>query len=437
MHMSLSTQPYKGVRDFYPEDMRVQNYIYRTWAKVCEQFGYEQYDASVLEPAEIYEAKSGQEIVDNEMYTLTDKGERRVALRPEMTPSVARMVAGRRQELAYPVRWYSIPNLLRYERPQRGRLREHWQLNVDIFGVAGLEADHEIISVADAVMQAFGAKRNMYEIRVNSRKFINYVLLDYLGLDGVEAHTISKLIDKMHKLESAEFVAMIEAAMSPSRREAGSATKLLAFLDSPSLDELPEDLQASADLNEIKRLMELLKASGITNARFDSSLMRGFDYYTDIVFEVFDLDPSNNRAMFGGGRYDGLVGLFGVEPVPTVGFGQGDVTMRLFLEAHELLPSLPPETELSLILIGDTYAGAQGLLQELRAEGVRCAVDISGRKLDKQIQTAEKRGAQYVLFVGEKELEEQRYPLKNLKTGEEQVLSAARIVSFVKDVRQK
>ena len=435
--MSLSTQPYKGVRDFYPEDMRVQNYIYGIWSKVCEQFGYEQYSASVLESAEIYEAKSGQEIVDNEMYTLTDKGDRRVALRPEMTPTVSRMVAGRRQELAYPVRWYSIPNLLRYERPQRGRLREHWQLNVDIFGVQGTAADHEIISVADAIMQAFGAKRSMYEIRVNSRQFINYVLHDYLGLDTVEAHTISKLIDRMHKMERGEFIALTEAAINPTARDAGVADKLLQLLDSGSMEALPEELQAVPSLQGIRELMALLEKSGILNARFDLSLMRGFDYYTDTVFEVFDLAPENNRAMFGGGRYDGLVGLFGVEPVPTVGFGQGDVTMRLFLETHNLLPEQPTETELYVVLIGDTYTGVQPLLQELRHEGVKCAVDISGRKIDKQIQTAEKKGILYALFIGEKELEEQRYPVKNLKTGEEQVLSSARLVSFVKDIRRK
>lgn len=434
--MSLSTQPYKGVRDFYPEDMRVQNYIYGTWTRVCELFGYEQYSASVLESAEIYEAKSGQEIVDNEMYTLTDKGDRKVALRPEMTPTVSRMVAGRRQELAYPARWYSIPNLLRYERPQRGRLREHWQLNVDIFGVSDIAADHEIISIADAVMVAFGAKRSMYEIRVNSRRFINYVLTDYLGLDGVESHTISKLIDKMHKIERAEFEVMIEAAISPTHREAGSAAKLLALLDNSGIDGLPEELKASEPLKDVVKLMQLLLVSGITNARFDISLMRGFDYYTDIVFEVFDHDPENNRSMFGGGRYDGLVGLFGVAPVPTVGFGQGDVTMRLFLETHGLLPVPEPETELYVVLIGDTYAGVQPLIQELRSEGVNCSVDISGRKVDKQIQAAQKKGVHYVVFVGEKELEEQRYPVKNLKTGEEQLLSAARLVSFVKDIRK-
>jgi histidyl-tRNA synthetase len=327
--------------------------------------------------------------------------------------------------------------LLRYERPQRGRLREHWQLNVDIFGVQGSAADHEIISVADAIMQAFGAKRSMYEIRVNSRQFINYVLHDYLGLDTVEAHTISKLIDRMHKMERGEFIALTEAAINPTARDAGVADKLLQLLDSGSMEALPEELQAVPSLQSIRELMALLEKSGILNARFDMSLMRGFDYYTDTVFEVFDLAPENNRAMFGGGRYDGLVGLFGVEPVPTVRFGQDDVTMRLFLETHNLLPEQPTETELYVVLIGDTYTGVQPLLQELRHEGVNCAVDISGRKIDKQIQTAEKKGILYALFIGEKELEEQRYPVKNLKTGEEQVLSSARLVSLVKDIRRK
>ena len=310
--MALSTQPYKGVRDFYPEDMRVQQYIFDTWAAACQLYGYEAYAASVLESVEIYEAKSGQEIVNDEMYTLVDKGDRRVALRPEMTPTVSRMVAGRRQELGYPLRWYSTPNLFRYDRPQRGRLREHWQLNVDIFGVAGVAAEHEIISLSDSIMKAFGAKSSMYEIRINSRRFTDYILKDYLSLDEVEVHTIAKLIDKMHKIDRGEFVALVEAAINPAQRQTGVVEKLLAVLDTEDPAHLPEEVKGHESLNGIAELMVLLEKGSITNARFDTTLMRGFDYYTDIVFEVFDLHPDNNRSMFGGGRYDGLVGMFGV-----------------------------------------------------------------------------------------------------------------------------
>src|SRR3989338_2873050 len=167
--MSLSTQPYRGARDFYPEDKRIQKYLFSVMRKTVEGFGYQEYDAPVVEPLELYAAKTSEEIVNSQTYSFTDRGGRNVTLRPEMTPTVARMVAARRQELAYPLRWYSIPNIWRYERPQAGRLREHWQLNVDLFGLAGLEGDHEIILITDTIMQAYGAKRETYETRISSR----------------------------------------------------------------------------------------------------------------------------------------------------------------------------------------------------------------------------------------------------------------------------
>src|SRR3990167_5520175 len=168
--MALSTQPYKGARDFYPEDKRLQKYIFGKMREVAEKFGYEQYDAPMLEPLELFTAKTNDEIVNEQTYSFEDRGGRKVVIRPEMTPSVSRMVAARRQELSYPLRWYSIPNLWRYEQPQLGRLREHWQLNADLFGVDSMEGEHEVIQVADAVMQAFGAKRSQYVIKLNSRK---------------------------------------------------------------------------------------------------------------------------------------------------------------------------------------------------------------------------------------------------------------------------
>ena len=199
--MALSTQPYKGARDFYPGDKRMQKYMFGKMREVCERFGYEEYDAPILEPTELYASKTSDEIVNEQTYTFTDRGDRSVTIRTEMTPSVSRMVAGQRQELAYPVRWYSIPNLWRYERPQRGRLREFWQLNVDVFGLAGLEAEHEMILIADGIMKSFGAKHDMYTIKLNSRKLINTVMHDTLGLDETQAQTMIRLIDKMHKME--------------------------------------------------------------------------------------------------------------------------------------------------------------------------------------------------------------------------------------------
>src|SRR3989344_4366588 len=195
MSEKLSTDPYKGVRDFYPEDMAIQRYIFDTWAHVAESYGFERYDASVLEPADLYRAKTGDEIVNDQTYTFTDRGDREVTLRPEVTPTVARMVAARRRELSVPLRWYSIPNRFRYEQPQRGRVREHWQLNVDLFGVESTTAEIEVINIAYDITRMYGLKDADFEIRVNNRKLMNYLTRDIFNLDENAAQKISKLID--------------------------------------------------------------------------------------------------------------------------------------------------------------------------------------------------------------------------------------------------
>lgn len=435
--MALTTQPYKGARDFYPEDKRLQKYIFGKLREVVEEFGYEEYDAPLLEPTDLYLTKGSQEIIDEQTYTFQDRGNRSVTIRTEMTPTVSRMVAGRRQELAYPLRWYSIPNLWRYERPQRGRLREFWQLNVDIFGVENALAELEVIQVMDACLKAFGARHDMYTIKLNSRKFMSYVMQDYLGFDAVQVASLARLIDRMHKMNRADFITQIDALCSPSQRDEGGVEKLMSVLDSRRLADLPQELRQHATLQELRALQDNLDKVGVINAEFDVSLMRGFDYYTDIVFEVFDTHPDNNRSMFGGGRYDGMVGLFGVEPVATVGFGMGDATLQNFLELHNLLPKLHPETDAYVILVGDVYVQSQRVLKELREDGgLRLSVDISGRKLDKQIKSATKKGIEFAIIIGENELKDQSYTLRNLRTGEEEKHGVSRIVSIIEDNRR-
>jgi histidyl-tRNA synthetase len=434
--MSLSTQPYKGARDFYPEDKRVQKYMFDVMRRVVERFGYQEYDAPILEPLDLYLAKTGEEIVNEQTYAFTDRGDRQVAIRPEMTPTVSRMVAARRQELAYPARWYSIPNLWRYERPQRGRLREHWQLNVDVFGLDTLAAEHEMILVADSILKEFGASRKTYEIRLNSRQLMDNIMSSYLGLDATQSHMLSKLIDRMHKIDPAVFLAQAEAIFAPSQRENGSVERLESLLQTKNIQDLPEAVQELPSIASLQQLIKLLEDSGITNAHFDISLMRGFDYYTDIVFEVFDTHPENNRSMFGGGRYDGLVGLFGVEPVATVGFGMGDVTLQNFLESHKLLPELEPETEVIIGLLGDVYESSQRVIAEFREMGVNVAVDATGRKPDKQIKSADKLGVRFMVFIGGDELERQQFTLKDLRTGQTETHSLQRVVSLIKDHRK-
>jgi len=434
--MSLPTQPYKGARDFYPEDKRLQKYMFNLMRRVAESYSYEEYDAPILEPLELYLAKTGDEIVNEQTYTFEDRGGRKVAIRPEMTPTVSRMVAAKRQELGYPLRWYSIPNLWRYERPQRGRLREHWQLNVDIFGVDSLLAEAEVIQVADGIFKAAGATHDMYSIRINSRKLMDYILKEYLGLDGVQQHTIAKLIDRMHKMPPDTFMAEADAVFTPSQRDEGSSNKLIGLLRTTTIERLPEAVRNHAAAKELQQLLSTLKEADVTNVHFDLTIMRGFDYYTGVVFEIFDENPDNNRSMLGGGRYDGLVGLFGVEPVPTVGFGFGDVTLENFLKGHDLMPPLRPETDVYVILIGNTYAEAQGVIREMREAGTNVAIDTSGGKVDKQIKTAVKKGVHYAMFIGERDLKDEQYEIKNLLTGVSEKHSVGRIISIVKDYRE-
>ncbi|MCL5775054.1 MAG: ATP phosphoribosyltransferase regulatory subunit, partial [Patescibacteria group bacterium] len=296
--MSLSLEPYKGTRDFYPADQFYQNYIFGVWKKTAQLFGYSEYNASILEETALYKAKSGEEIINEQTYTFTDRGGRDVTIRPEMTPTVARMVAQKRKELTFPLRWFSVPNLFRYERPQRGRLREHWQLNVDIFGVDSVEADVEIIKVAYGIMKAFGAADEAFEIRINDRRLLNFLLHEYLGLDEAEAHKISKLIDRMHKMKAEEFLALAKEVL-------GEKTKLLEeVLYVKSLDSLGEKIAKTAGAEELQKVFAALEKAGIRNFVFDPTLVRGFDYYTGTVFEIFDTSPLNNRALFGEYKWD-------------------------------------------------------------------------------------------------------------------------------------
>ncbi len=403
--MALSTQGYKGTRDFYPEDKRLQKAIFDQLRRVVESFGYAEYDAPLIEPIEIYAAKSGDEIVNEQLYSFTDRGDRKVAIRPEMTPSLARMVAARRQELAYPLRLYSIPNLWRYERPQRGRLREHWQLNVDLFGIEGIEADHEIILVADAVMKVFNAPADSYQIRINSRKLVDDFLRNELKLNDKQKQDVAKLIDRKTKLSDPQFEAQAKELVGDNW------SKLVEFLK-----------QKTPNYPELKELLKLLSQSGVSSAVFDPGIMRGLDYYTDIVFEVYDSHPDNNRSMFGGGRYDGLVGLFGVEPLPVVGFGMGDITLQNFLELHKLLPFLRNEIDAVVILIGDVYKEAQPLLSQLRQRGLKIAVDMTDRKIDAKIKSAIKSGVPELIFIGEKELKTSTIRAKHLASGQEKTM---------------
>lgn len=431
---NLSTQSYKGTRDYYPDDKRLQNYIFNTWRRTVESFGYEEYGTPMLEPLEIYMAKSGQELAGEQTYTFEDRGGRQVAIRPEMTPSISRMVAARRQELAMPTRLYSIANFMRYERPQRGREREFWQLNADLFGVDSVEADAEIIELSHTCLMNFGAKQDMFTVRVNNRQLINQLMTSYLGLDIVGASLMTKLLDRKNKIPPEEFKRQAMEIFGVTANE--GVVKLAKLIGMKSVNDLPAELGENQAVWQIRELMDNLRQKGIANAVFDITLMRGLDYYTGTVFEFFDTSPENNRALFGGGRYDGLVGLFGVEPVATVGVGLGATTMQQFLEVHDLLPKLASHTDVYVVVVDEsTRKDADKLVRKLRSEGVRAEIDITGRKIDKQIKTAIKKQIPFAVFVGGDEVESGAYSVKNLVESTEQKVDVTRMITVVKDSR--
>lgn len=431
----LSTDPYKGTRDYYPEDMRIRNYVFSTWHRVVQRYGYEAYDAPLLEPLDLYAAKSGQELVNEQTYQFTDRGDRQVAIRPELTPSVSRMIAARRQEVAYPARWYNIGQFMRYERPQRGREREFWQLNVDLFGATGARADAEIIVLGDALLREFGAKSDMYVIRINNRAIINTMMAHFLELDTVQAQLMIKLFDRKGKISHEDFRDQAVDIFGETEAKEG-LQKISQILAAKNMADLPESIRDSKAVEEVQQIFTHLEKAGITNAVFDITLMRGLDYYTGTVFEFFDTHPENNRALFGGGRYDGLVGIFGAEPLSAVGMAPGYTMTELFLRVHDLLPKLVSTTDVYVAVLPGGEAGAQKISGQMRAEGVNVELDITGRKLDKQLKTAIKKQIRYILFVGEDEVKNELFTLKNLTKNEEEKLSVERVISTVRDSRR-
>lgn len=403
----ISTEPYKGVRDFYPEDMFVQRYIFEQMERVCELFGYEEYNASILESAELYRSKTSEEIVNEQTYTFTDRGDREVTLRPEMTPTVARMIAARSRDIPMPARWYSVQNFFRYERPQRGRGREFWQLNADLFGATGVAADAEIIAMAYSLVKGFGADDSAFEIRVSDRRILD-TIYNSVGIEADKRAEVTRLLDRLAKTD--DF--------------AGELAKLIGQASTALIDQL--DRTTSTAYLEALRVE--LAHMGVNNMIVDTKITRGFDYYTGMVFEVFDTAEGNRRSMMGGGRYDNLLSQFGGDPIPAVGFAMGDMVARDFLETHNLLPAYAPATELMLCVVDESaMTHAQRLAQDLRREDITVAVNISGKRIGDQIRQADKMKIPFVIAIGTQERDSGKYTIKNLSSGLETSLTADRI----------
>jgi histidyl-tRNA synthetase len=433
MENKLITQAYKGSRDFYPEDMKIRNFIFNTWKKVCKSYGYEEYDGPFIESFDLYAAKSGEELVNEQLYSFEDRGKRKVAIRPEMTPTLARMVAQKINELPRPIRWFSIPNLWRYEKPQRGRSREFYQLNVDIFGIEGVEADLEVVSTSVDIFKSFGAKQGMFEIRINNRRLADDIYKK-IGIDSDQKKVVNKALDKKLKISKEEFDKWLQedAKLSDTKIK-----NLNNYLDNPMplVKEMSEESQGA---REIIELMDLVKKSGVDKfVKFDPTIIRGLDYYTGIVFEIFDLNPQNIRAMAGGGRYDDLVSLFGKEKLTGTGYAMGDITLLDFLKSWDLLPKMESECDYFITVWPSEDSKfldkALEISNELRAKGLNVSTWLDkNTKLDKQLKYADKKECKYVIIIGENEMKDKTVTIKNLKDSTQETKPLEKFLSDIK-----
>ena len=425
----LSTQPYKGTRDFYPDDMRLRNWFFGKIRSSLELAAFEEYNGPMLESLEMYIAKSGEEIANEQTYNFTDRGGRRLAVRPEMTPTVARLVAGKIGELNFPLKWFSIPNLYRYERPQRGRLREHWQVNVDIFGCDGFEADLEVISTAVMLLKGFDADESMFKVHINNRRFFNDVIASIAGTDAEGSRRVSKVVDRKNKVTREAY----EKEMAELGIDGDKIAKIDA-LYTMSVDEAAALCPDSRGSQELLELFAQLRSAGLDKyCVFDFGIIRGLDYYTGTVFEVFDEAPENNRAMFGGGRYDNLVGLFVKNTnVSGVGFGFGDVTLENFLVTHDLIPDIYNQGTKVLVTRFDDvpYEKYIALTDTLREMGVVSSMYIGTKKFGKQIDYAVKGHYSHVAIMGASELEAGIVKIKDLNTREESEVKLCELSAY-------
>lgn len=414
----LSTEPYKGVHDYYPQEWAKVSCIFDTIRGVLKLYGFEEYQASPLERAELYESKTSDEIVSQQTYTFTDRGDRKVTLRPEMTPTLARMIASKRREMPFPARWFSIGNRFRYERPQKGRSREFYQADVDIIGLPGPKAGGEIVVIASEVLRAFGATDNDFSIRVNSRALINAAGTS-LGLSGEETSSYLSLIDRKDKLSPEVF----EVERNTFRRNG---------MDPLELIESRSDAATDAEYAKILALIEGWSARGINNVVFDPTIARGFLYYTGLIFEIFDTNPENPRALLGGGQYDGLVALFGGDALPAVGFAMGIETLTDFLTTHNLLPEASSAPTLFIGTPNEAdIAAAQSYAQTLRTHGVSVIVHVSGKSLGDQVKEAVRRGVPYFIAYGQHEKDAAHVKVKILMENREQVVHEDEVAQFI------
>jgi len=428
METKLLTTPYKGTTDTYPQDMLIRNFMFNTWTSVAKRFGFEEYDTPLIEETALYIAKSGDEIASTQLYNFTDKGGREIAIRPEMTPSLARMVAAKKNELTLPLKWFNIGKYYRYEKPQKGRRREFVQLNVDIFGVPTLEAELEIFQYILAVMEEFKAPKETYELRVNNRYLLNYLFEEILKLSDEKKGKVGRAIDNYTKLGKEAFIEYLkELELNDKQVE-----QVLEFLKW-TLEDLKKIAEKSEGAAQLLELFAKVEELGLTNIRFEPSIMRGLLYYTGTVIEMFDIGSKDNpRALLGGGRYDDLLTIFGEEKLPAFGFAWGDIVLEDYLKTYNLIPTTKTDTKVFLPLF-DTklYAYIQDIAKQLREKGINTEAQMTAIKFGNQLKYASKKNIPWVMIIGDDEINAKKVQLKNMVTGEQNLVTLKEAINIL------
>lgn len=416
--MKTIIQGVKGARDFYPEDMAYRTWLYRHIGEISSSYGYQEYDAAFLEKVDLYAAKSGDELVKEQSFVFPDRGGDLITLRPELTPSLARMIAQRQNELVFPVRWWSYGPFWRYEKPQKGRSREFFQWNCDLIGPNSSEADAELISIAASFLKRVGLKSNQVHIRVNHRKLMESQILA-MGVSPENIKQVFKVIDRREKLHR-EIWKQFAEEMGLDPEQTGKLEALIGNLD--LWKESPE----------LVRIFEILHATGLAEyIRFDPSVIRGLDYYTGVVFEARDED-GEFRAILGGGRYNNLVGDVGGQPVGGLGFAMGDMVIRLALQKYGCLPEFNVFPARVMVTIFDETSAIKSVLitDALRKEGISASCYPEVAKLPKQFKYADKAGVRFMVVLGPDEQAQGKVTVKDLASGSQEMVTEADLAGY-------
>jgi len=421
--MKTKIQTVKGTRDFYPEEMAIRSWLYKTIQSVSESFGYQEYDGPFLERIDLYAAKSGEELVKEQSFVFQDRGGDDIALRPELTPTLARMVAQKQNALTFPLRWWSFGPFWRYERPQKGRTREFFQWNIDLIGAETPEADAELVGVCAKFFETVGLGPDQVHILVNDRELIDRLLAELeISLD--RKRDVFRLIDRREKMSAAEWKAYALEEMGLTSAQFNGIQEILRDGDlwkrSPNL----------------VRFFAALEAMGAQDyVRFDAQIIRGLDYYTGIVFEAKDQDKEG-RSILGGGHYGNLVGDVGGNPLPGVGFAMGDVMAALVLEKYGCLPkmAISPASVMVTIFDEERLPGALKLAAELRSGGLKVFTYPDPIKLQKQLKYADRMGARLVLIMGPDEETKRQVTIKDLKNRTQETVNRDIVVSRLREM---